>query len=350
MSGDDAALLPDLSATLALPLWAVGVGVAFVVTIVILAAFRGGATKTLGMLGRYALILFAVVAAVVALARLGQQERGAERRALDMRAMELTARVIAPGSALSCLDANAGETVALSCEKAVFAKPETVASGVAYVAAQLNLLADGIDYVNRVDPNYEFSLGALQRAIESDRFGFVAQVLSVRDGCTAEKCESFTLLRDASRVQANLKEQTFQRFVGRNAAAWASESQTSQADAPAQGVPVAGARPHGTPSSTTLNFPTAASIPPVSIMNAEPGTPSGSQSAQPAPAQAAAPSGSAASADPAANPPTPRRPASMPRRPAPSPPQAAAPPVQLTPQPAAPQPGEANAGSPTRAQ
>jgi hypothetical protein len=319
-----------LTATLALPLWAFGAVAALVVVVIVFAIFRAGAAPVFAGLVRYAVILLVVVTAVAFVGRLGMQERGAERRALDARAMELTSRTIAAGSALACLDANAGETVATSCEKAVFASPANVAAGVAYVTAQLALLADGIDYASRSDPGYAVSLTALQRAVELDRFGFAAHALAIRDGCTADRCDALAMLRDASRVRANLRDHTFQRYVGRNSASWTGDastvSQSSQPEPPTQAAPVAGLRQPSAPSATSIEFPSAASIPPVSIMNAEPALP-----ASP-PGQAVAPP--APSSDPAAN--APRRPSASPppaRRPAPSVPQATAPPVQLTPQP-----------------
>ena len=48
------------------------------------------------------------------------------------------------------------------------------------------------------------ALMQLRRNVEVDRFGIVAHVLSVRDGCTAARCDAFALLNDPSRVSANL--------------------------------------------------------------------------------------------------------------------------------------------------
>jgi hypothetical protein len=124
-------------------------------------------------------------------------------------------------------------------------------------------------------------------------------LLATRDGCSADECPAFSLLRDASRVGANLKEHAFEQNVARHAAAWGIRP----------GTPVVmtgpnASSPQGTPglapsSSSTLNFPSAASIPAVSIMSAEP---------------TASVQHGAGAAEPIANPPTPpRRP---PRRPA----------------------------------
>jgi hypothetical protein len=79
-------------------------------------------------------------------------------RALDDRKVALIAGSIVPGSALSCLDELAGEVVEAAREKAVFASPEAVAAGVAYVTAQLALLNDGTTYAQRGNASYAAEL------------------------------------------------------------------------------------------------------------------------------------------------------------------------------------------------
>jgi hypothetical protein len=139
---------------------------------------------------------------------------------LDDRKAALIAGSIAPGSALSCLDELAGEVVEAACEKAVFASPEAVAASVKYVTAQLALLNDGTAYVARGDAAYASELAPLRTAIELDRFGLVAQVLKERDGCTVERCDALTQLRDSTRVLGNLRERTFEEQVKKYTAIW----------------------------------------------------------------------------------------------------------------------------------
>jgi hypothetical protein len=79
------------------------------------------------------------------------------------------AGAIAPGSALSCLDEIAGETVAARCEKAVFASPEAVAADINYVMSQLALLNDGTRYAERGDASYAAELAPLRTALELQR-------------------------------------------------------------------------------------------------------------------------------------------------------------------------------------
>ena len=172
------------------------------------------------MLLSIAVLLVAASMGWVAVDLLAGRDPAGQRRSLDMRVLELTAQAMMPGSALACLDAIAGETVETSCEKAVFASPEATAAAVSYVAAQLSLLAAGSDHSGREDQGSEPMLASLRRALEADRFGIVAHVLAVRDGCTRDQCKAFELLGDPNRVSANLAEATYDGYVKRHMAAW----------------------------------------------------------------------------------------------------------------------------------
>ena len=226
-------------------------------------------------------VVLAGVAVVSILARMAQDERGAERRALAQRSAELTAQTLAPGSTLACLDGAAGEAVEGACEKTVFAGPQSTAAAVAYMAARLTLLADGLAFARHGDADFPAALAGLRRAIELDRFGIAAHVLAVRDGCTAERCAAFALLGDADVIKSNLKAQVFNQYVSRYAVDWNKFAPTVDKLAPA---PLASVLEPTAPSKTPLgskySFPSAASIPPVSIMNAEPMLPKQATDAQ----------------------------------------------------------------------
>jgi len=256
-------------------------------------------------LPRVGLLLGGAAVAWVVLSAASAGSFAAQRRALDARLLEMTTRAVMPGSALACLDAIAGELVEESCEKALFASPEATAASVAYVTAQLSLLADGSEYERRSGANYEAALAGLRRAVETDRFGIVAHVLADRGGCTTDRCNAFGLLRDTSQVSDNLAEHKYETYVMHHASEWlqsalslmavnapsASPSLAASAPSPAPGPPSA---PAGKPNG--LYFPSSASIPPVSIMSAEP---SGPQQ-QGAPADAAAKAAAAGARKPAA--------------------------------------------------
>jgi hypothetical protein len=291
MSALDAMSLPvlDLAAgTVTLSLWAAG-GVLLVFLAVALS--RGALGRLMASVAVVGLVGVAVAAGFTLITR---SDRAEERRALDRRLDELTERAIAPGSALACLDSGIGEAVEGACEKAVFASAETVAAATTLVSARLTLLGDALEFATRVDPNYEKVLADLRRAIEVDRFGFVAQVLAARDGCTPAKCDALQWFHEPNRIRANLNDRTFDGMVARNASNWANRSRA--------GTPVAAAPAPAAPP-TGMTFPSAASIPPVSIMNNEPGSaaasaPSAAAPAPPATARRVQPAAASRTAQP----------------------------------------------------
>jgi len=194
--------------------------------------------------------------------RSGSGERAAERRAFELRAEQLSTQALAPGSPLACLDALAGESVEAACEKSLFASPASVAAATSYAAAKLTLLASMAGYVQRGGSDVDDVLAQLRRSLAADRFGFVAHVLAVRDRCTSDNCRALALLNDASQVRANLAADKLSRYLDHYAAAWATGPEVAEV-APAP-------PPH---KIVNIDFPTAASIPPVSIMNPEPSGP-----------------------------------------------------------------------------
>jgi hypothetical protein len=262
MPGLDRLSIPGLdvaAGTLTLPLWAAGAAAALLVLLLLLALFRGGFAVAIGSLVRLAFLVLAAVVAWKLIPYFADRDRIEARRALDQRMTELTARVLAPNSALGCLEPGLGDAVDAACEKELFASPETVGAATALVAARWSLLTSAADYAKR-DPSYEPKLDGLRRTLQADRYGFLAQVLSTREGCTAGRCEGLERLADPSRVRANLNERTFEGLVARNAVAWAARPHGATAAVGPAGAPGPG-----------INFPSAASIPPVSIMNTEPG-------------------------------------------------------------------------------
>ena len=181
---------------------------------------RAGLTEFGSMIFRVAVILIAVVFGWTYVTRTGDRDRMDERRALDHRAAELVGRAIAPGSAIACLEATNTETVEGSCERAVFASPETVAAATAYMAARLSLLADAHEFTSRRDQSYESQIAGLRRTVAADRYGLSSQVLATRDGCTADACDAFGLVYDDKKLRANMKDRLFDITVARYAANW----------------------------------------------------------------------------------------------------------------------------------
>jgi hypothetical protein len=113
-----------------------------------------------------------------------------------------------------------------------------------------------------------------------------------------------------------MEEQLYEKMVMRHASSWnapAAATQAAEPDTPP--TPALASQPTGNP--TTVDYPTAASIPPINIMTPEPAT-----------GTAAAPQASSSAAAQAA--PKPRQPHPAAKKP-PAPKPHAAPPVRLTP-------------------
>jgi hypothetical protein len=209
------------------------------------------------------LVLILALAGWWARDHFARRDLAAAQRALDARGFEMAMRAFMPGSALGCLDAIAGETVEAACEKALFASPEATAAAVSYVAAQLSLLASARELGRHGET--ASGMPALRRALEADRFGVVAHVLALRDGCAPDQCRAFAWLGDTSRIKVNLAERPFDARIKTYAASWPPAGGRALASTPPSPAPSVAAK---VPNS--LFFPSATSIPPVNIMTAEP--------------------------------------------------------------------------------
>src|SRR4051794_13546485 len=139
---------------------------------------RAGGRGVKAALWGSGLVLGSVLLASLLYERLLTRDLEAERRAIEARASELVAHAIAPGSALTCLDA-VSMPVETACEKALFATPEAVAAAVAYVEARYALLVASAALATR-DPSYQPAVERLRRGLEADRFGLVAQLFATR--------------------------------------------------------------------------------------------------------------------------------------------------------------------------
>jgi hypothetical protein len=242
-----------------------------------------------------AALVLAALAVIAVLQQMAANDQAAERRALLARHAELARAALAPGSALACLDGGAGEKVGDACEQAVFASPQAVAAAVALESARLSLLQSASNLSKHGDALVMPALADLRRAAELDRYGISAHVLATRDGCTALKCDALAMFHDTTALKANLKAQAFERYVARYAPEWgkpAAPSPPPVAAAPQAAPPAAVAAvtpaepPHdrqGTarPVESRWTFPSAASIPAVSIMAPEPKLPKSAELPQP---------------------------------------------------------------------
>ncbi len=286
----------------ALPVWIAGAAAALLFVAGVTAFSRARQAGRIGGVWRVALVLVGAGLMWVLVDRLGNRDEAAARRGVDARSAELTLRAITPGSPLACLEAVANATIEAACEKSLFSNPETIAAAVAYVDARLLLLADALEVAAR-DRGYAAALERQRSAIEADRFGIVAHVLSTR-GCTADKCADLKLFRDPGRVAANLRERVFDASVVLNASAWRHEGAASTPVAAVPSGPALASAPQtvttgsAPPPSGRIDYPSAASIPAISIMSTEPALPAGESNASPP----------STSPPPAPKPPAPRRP------------------------------------------
>jgi hypothetical protein len=268
-----------ISTPLVLPVSVAGALVALFLVLIVIIVRRTARRSGSQMLIPISMIVIVALAAIGLLDRFATNERAAEQRALLERATQLTVSAVAPGSPLACLDGTAGEQIENACEKAIFADPQSTASAVAYTGARLTLLADVFAAAQHGNPDLQTAFASTRRAIELDRYGIAAHVLAMREGCTAERCAAFGMLHDAGTIKANLKVHAFDTYVERYAADWdksAPGDKTPLADSSSTS-PLASAAAEkpsvGHPLDSRYDFPSAASIPRVSIMNAEPTAP-----------------------------------------------------------------------------
>jgi hypothetical protein len=319
----------------AFPLWLTLAAAGFFGIIVLIALLRAEKSVANGALTVIALL--GVGIAVAGTIRGFEPAAGGETAVQTQSPAQINAAL----PALSCIDDMAGDTVLAACEKTLFGTAESVAAAVSYAASRLTRLTAFGD-VAAADRNMTPELQALRHSVERDRYGLTAYVLLTRDHCTPSDCAAFRALTDHNQIVANMDERVYDGLIMRYAPSW-------NAPPPAAVGPVA-ALPSSIPSSmptgrpTNAEFPSAASTPPISIMNPEPGPGQAAPRAQAAPA--------AATNTPAARPTAPPHPA--PGAPAPTlaaaaaakkppPKPRAAAPVQIAPVAAAPTPAPAPA-------
>jgi hypothetical protein len=281
----------------ALPVWLVAAVAALIAVLAAFSIWRAGAVRilvsiaVLGVLGSAGWLGWAaIVHSGGAGANAGGSQRE-ERRLFEARVNDLVGRAMMPGSPLACLDGNAGDQVAEGCEKLIFAGADTTAAAVSYLSARLAMLTEGTELAAASGLSYDKPLDVLRRGLENDRYGIVAYLMLQDPDCKPEHCASLALVRDANRVRVNLLEKPFDVLVARYAANWQSGSRSAGTDgrAVAAAPPPPATSGAGVPVSSKYDFPSAASIPPVSIMNPEPATPAAKTEAKAEPKPAAAP-------------------------------------------------------------
>jgi hypothetical protein len=325
------------------PLWATVALAAVLASVAVVAIVRFGGRAVVAA-GVTAVLILGL--GVVALDRLDAQDKADQRRAIEARVMALNAQALLPNSNLSCLDAAGGDLVHEACEKSIFAGPEQVTAALNYVGARLDVLREIAALQDRDETAYESLRAPIVRSLEADRFGLVAQVLVARDDCQPAACYAFDILPRRDRIVDNMKARAYDARVTQFAATW-NEKVGAQPGAvlASQGAP---SPQPPSPPHTPLNidFPTADSIPAVSIMSNEPGrTGQNGVGAAPRPeSRPSQPQPSTAPPPQAAQAPPPAPPARRPAQKAQAP-RAAPPPSAPTPPPAAADPFPVPVGS-----
>jgi hypothetical protein len=300
----------------ALPMWMMLAAAGFFGLILLVTLLRAERSVANGALTVIALLAIAIaLAAVVRVDGPAGQTTPTEARA--------QAAMTASLPALSCLDDLAGDAVAMGCEKALFGAPDVAAAAVSTTAARidrLTALGDAATAEKSLTPDIK----VLRKSLERDRYGLVAQVLVVRDGCTQFDCAAFRSLTDQQQVAANMDSHLYDTLVARYAPTWnaPAAAQSLPATAALAGLPPS--MPTGKP--TNAEFPSASSTPPVSIMNPEPPTRQAAPTANAAAPRAPAAASAQAAAPAAKKPPAPKAARAPAAAPVPlTPPAAAAP-------------------------
>ncbi|MEZ5819963.1 MAG: hypothetical protein AB7I42_03895 [Bradyrhizobium sp.] len=265
------------------PMWAMLAAAVFFAILLLIILVRAEKSVANGALA--VITLLAVGAAVAATGR------GIAWPGTSSSSPQTPARpAMAALPAMSCIDDLAGETVLTACEKVLFGSPESAAAAVAYAASRITRLTSLGD-LTAANHNMTSEEESLRRSVERDRYGLMAYVLMARDHCTPQACPAFRALSNSRQIMANMDDRVYEALVMRYSVSWGASppAVSSNAAIPSGALaalpPPAGSVPTGKPT-TMIDFPSAASTPPVNIMTPEPGAPG---SAAPPPRAAAPP-------------------------------------------------------------
>lgn len=261
--------LDELWRSPSFPMWATLIAAAFFALVVLIVLLRADKTMANGALAVIALLALGI-ASTATIRSLGATARATLDTPLDARVA--TPQHVALAPALACMDGLAGESVEAACERAIFASADTAAAAVSYAAGQVSRVI-AASHARTLTPEQQ----ALRRAVERDRYGLVAQVVAVRDGCVVTECPLFRALSDSEQIKANMNQRVYDTLVARYSPTWTNAAATPSSAAAGLLPNVPTGRP------TSVDFATPAAIPPVNIMTQDP------SSAPALPAAAAAP-------------------------------------------------------------
>lgn len=293
-----------------------GFAIAALALVIALAVGPYGRRGVRFMSGLVALVAF-VGSAAWLVVYLGMIE---QRRAIEEGIAALRAQAMTSGT-LACLE-RATEALQASCAQSLFASPGTISSAGVYTASRLDAMKAARRYGGPRTPQFDDAVAVLERSLQEDPFGLIADVLVRREGCTAQRCDALSLFADPARLADNIRNNAFEANVARYTAAWAAPPPAAAQAAAPSGAPAPAITPSGltrAPIPDRYELPSAASIPPVSIMNDEPpraapAPPTKDRPAAP-PQEAAAPAAETATPPEQAETPPAAQKKSAPRRP-----------------------------------
>ena len=153
------------------PMWLTLAAAGFFGIIVLITLLRAEKSVANGALAVITLLAIGVAAAAT-IRGFGPGSRGASDETRSVPPVERGA-----AGSLSCIDDLAGEAVLTACEKTLFGSAESAAAAVAYAASQITRLTSFGD-VATANKRRTSELQALRRAVERDRYGLMAYVLT----------------------------------------------------------------------------------------------------------------------------------------------------------------------------
>lgn len=248
-----------------LPMWLALAAALFFGVIVLVTLLRAEKSVANGALTIITLLAIGVAAAA-ALRASGTADKSAASAWPGVR------QVSAALPSLACLDELAGDMVLAGCEKVVFGGPDSIAAAVSQAAGSLDRLRS-YGNVAAAAKTMPPELASLRRAVERDRYGLVAYVLQSRDRCMPDSCAAYASFTDHKQIADNMEQRLYEGLVTRYAPLWNAPqaSPSAGASAASAAASVAGLPPSvPTGKPTTAEFPSAASIPPISIMTDTP--------------------------------------------------------------------------------
>lgn len=116
---------------------------------------------------------------------------------------------------MGCLEPDVGPAIVEPCETVLFGNPAALGLAHTYSAERLAFVADALKVKEPRSPTLEASVRHIQRALEQDRFGLVAYLLSAQRGCNQDHCDAFALLRDVGQLRRNLERESILRRSSR---------------------------------------------------------------------------------------------------------------------------------------